>query len=373
MKQKAGIGMENHYFFTGFPGFICNQLILEVLKKAGGDCSIYALTLPSMTEKARGEADKLSAAAGFNRENFHLVEGDITKPGLGMPHTFKELYEAKLTHIFHLAAVYDLAVPRTLAYKVNVEGTQNVNDWVKSLPSLKRYIYFSTAYVAGKREGMLYENELIRPSDFKNHYEETKFEAEVLVESLKGDFPITIIRPGIVKGHSVTGETIKFDGPYFILNFLDRLRFLPVIPRLGRSSAVINLVPIDYIIKATSFLSHSEKSSGKTYHLTDPNPYPVEELYAILMKELVGKEPKGTLPLPLARFSLSIPPIQKFLGVEKEALDYFTWKGRFDCAIAQEDLKDSGISCPDFREGVPGMVKFFLQHKHDPAYQIKII
>ena len=46
-------------------------------------------------------------------------------------------------------------------------------------------MYFSTAYVAGTREGNLLETELIRPVAFKNHYEETKFEAELVVEQLK--------------------------------------------------------------------------------------------------------------------------------------------------------------------------------------------
>ena len=75
----------------------------------------------------------------------------------------------------------------------------------------------------GKREGKLLETELIRPYSFKNHYEETKFEAELLVEELKKDVAVTIIRPGIVRGHSKTGETIKFDGPYFFMNMIDQI------------------------------------------------------------------------------------------------------------------------------------------------------
>lgn len=86
----------------------------------------------------------------------------------------------------------------------------------------------------------------------------------MLVESLKSEIPVTIIRPGIVKGHNSTGETIKFDGPYFILNFIDRLRFLPILLNFGQSEAVINLVPIDYIIAATTHLSFLEEGKGKT-------------------------------------------------------------------------------------------------------------
>ena len=122
--------------------------------------------------------------------------------------------------MWHLAAVYDLAVPKDIAWKVNVHGTDTFNQVVVQFPHLKRYMYFSTAYVAGKREGKLLETELIRPSGFKNHYEETKFEAELLVENLKEKIPVTIIRPGIVRGNSKTGETIKFDGPYFFINMI---------------------------------------------------------------------------------------------------------------------------------------------------------
>ncbi|CEG26586.1 Male sterility domain-containing protein [Bacillus sp. B-jedd] len=333
---------------------------------------MYVLVVPAMVQRAAEEAGRISLETGLDREKFHIIEGDITKEGLGIEDTALALLERNITHVFHLAAIYDLAVPREIAYKVNVKGTENVNAWVKALPLLERYIYFSTAYVAGLREGRLLETELVKPPRFKNHYEETKYEAEVLVEGLKKDVPVTIIRPGIVKGHSKTGGTIKFDGPYFILNFLDRLRLLPIIPRLGRSNAVINLVPIDFIIAATAHLALKENAAGKTYHLTDPNPYRVEELYGMLMEALLGKRPKGTLPLSLAKAALSLPHVRKMLGVEKEALDYFTWQGHFDCSQALEDLKGSGIHCPDFQKGVNAMVKFYNENKHNRAFHVDI-
>lgn len=149
---------------------------------------------------------------------------------------------------------------RDIAWKVNVHGTAMVNDFVRILPNLKRYMYFSTAYVAGSREGVLRENELIRPRAFKNYYEETKFEAEHRVEDLKLEIPITIIRPGIVRGHSETGETIKFDGPYFFLNMVDKLKCLPFIPYIGDSNSSINVVPVDYILKASIFIMDEKKA-----------------------------------------------------------------------------------------------------------------
>lgn len=365
--------MEKGFFFTGFPGFICNQLIREVLIKNNRLGKVFVLVLPAMVEKANKERMAIISELGLEETSFEIIEGDITKLDLEIASYEQGQLKEKVTHIFHLAAIYDLAVPKDIAYQVNVNGTRNVNEWVKGLPHLARYVYFSTAYVAGKREGKLFETELIRPESFKNHYEETKYEAEVLVEQLKKDVPVTIIRPGIVKGHSHTGETIKFDGPYFIMNFLERLKFLPLIPQLGKGEGFINLVPIDYIIQATTYLSFLEKASGKTYHLTDPRPYRASEIYGIIMKELINKQPKGTIPLTLGKWFLSIKPMRTYLRVEKEALDYFTWMGQFDCTQAANDLKESGISCPDFKDGIQAMSAFYLKQKDNPNYQITIL
>lgn len=365
--------MEEGFFFTGFPGFICNQLMKQVIKPNHMDGVIYALVLPEMKLRAIEERNRLVRECGLRDEQFVIIEGDITALSLGISPATQTEIKDKIHYVFHLAAIYDLAVNKEVAFHVNVNGTKNVNKFVRGLPNLKRYTYFSTGFIAGRREGKLYEHEIIRPSRFKNYYEETKFEAEVLVEMLKKDLPVTIIRPGIVKGNTKTGETIKFDGPYFIMNFIDRLRFLPFLPRLGESEAVVNLVPIDYIVEATTYLSFHESGVGKTYHLTDPSPYKVSELYEMLMEVLINKRPRGTIPLSAAQWGLSIKPLRRYLGVEKEALDYFSWLGQFDCTQAQLDLQGSGISCPNFKDGVPAMVTFYLKHKDNPRYQVKII
>jgi len=166
----------------------------------------------------------------LNISDFSIVTGDITKENLNLDPDINEKLTASVTHVFHLAAVYDLGVEKDLAFHVNLNGTIQINDWVAALKNLERYIYFSTAYGAGTREGRIYEHELIKGQAFKNHYEHSKYEAEILVENLKKEIPTTIIRPDVVREHSVTGETSKFDGIYFMLNLLDRLYYLPIIP-----------------------------------------------------------------------------------------------------------------------------------------------
>lgn len=357
------------HFFTGFPGFISSQLVRELFNKNYTD-HVYAVVYPTELEKAKKESQLIMDS--FPGRRISIVEGDITLPQLGIQADRLEAITQSVDVVWHLAAIYDLAVPRAVAWKVNVEGTKMVNEFVSHLPHLKRYMYFSTAYVAGKREGLLLETELIRPDGFKNYYEETKFEAELLVEKIKNHIPTTIIRPGIVRGNSVTGETNKFDGPYFFLNMIDKIKSLPFIPYIGKSTALINVVPIDYVIEASAYLCMDEEAEGKTLHLTDPHPHPVLEVYRAMVKEMTDKYPKGRLPLTLTKKCLEIKMIRKKLGVEKETLDYLSWNAYFDCKNAREILNKGKIKCPDFIKTIPAMVKFYNKNKQRKEFHIEI-
>lgn len=355
---------------TGFPGFLAKNIIKE-LRKQQAYSKIYVLVLPSQV----GLAESMIAEIyqdHLHTQSIEIVEGDITLPVAGIHHDKLEKLHDEVEYVWHLAAIYDLAVPKDIAWKVNVHGTEIFNSVVTLFSKLKRYTYFSTAYVAGLRKGKLLETELIRPVAFKNHYEETKYEAELLVEKLKGKIPVTIIRPGIVRGNSKTGETIKFDGPYFFVNMISNLRKLPFLPYLGKSRTFINVVPSDYITKASIYCSFSEEAIGKTFHLTDPNPYPVEEVYSAFVKEVTGKYPKGRLPLTIARTAVAFYPIRKLLQVEKETLDYLTWNATFDTTNAEAILSKGNITCPDFIQTIPAMIAFYNNHKDDPSFHIPI-
>lgn len=362
--------MTGVYFFTGFPGFIATQLIQKLGKEYAGS-QFIVLVHPTQVAKAE-EVVKRLVADGYGEEaQFEIIAGDITVPSLGIDAGRLEQLRAQVTHVFHLAAIYDLAVPQNLAERVNVTGTRNVNEWVRTLHHLQRYVYFSTAYVSGTRTGRIYEQELVKGQGFKNHYEATKYEAEVLVQRMLDDVPTTIIRPGITLGHSQTGATVKFDGPYFIMRFLDKFARLPI-PYVGRGDAYINLVPIDYIVDATTYLSHALVGTGKVYHLTDPNPYKAKEAYRMITEALLGKKPAFTLPAQLIYAALSIGPFRRWVGVERETIEYFRLRAEYDATEATRDLADSDVHCPDFAEYIPIAVQYYKAHRDDADKRIDV-
>lgn len=366
--------MKQTYFLTGYPGFLASNLVEQLLTDHGDDIDhIYLFTLPHLKNHAEAKLTTFIQEEELSLDLFTLVTGDITKSGLKIDRDVNRILQDTVTHVFHLAAIYDLAVPHNQAYKVNVTGTNYVNEWVRSLTNLSRYIYFSTAYVSGTREGRIFENELSTGQSFKNYYEETKYHAEVLVNHLKEEgIPLTIIRPGIVKGNATTGKTIKFDGLYFLLNVLDQLSCLPFVPYFGAGEPEGNFVPDDYILKATSYLAIHPVGVGKTYHLTDPNPYKMSDLQKMLSQYYLGENPKGHLPISILKLSLRLAPIRKWLNTEEEVMDYFLYKACYDSSQTTSDLQGSGIVCPDLKDTLPAMIDFYRKYKDDHNKQLKI-
>jgi thioester reductase-like protein len=366
--------MNHSFFITGFPGFLASSLMRQLINDYHDSIrNFYLLVLPSQEKIAEETLRDIVNSTEMKEEQFSIILGDITKENLGLEEDLNLRIQKEVTHVFHLAAIYDLAVPQELAFKVNVDGTENVNKWLFHLKNLKRYIYFSTAYVSGKREGKIYEHELVAGQEFRNHYEHTKYLAEIKVQDLMEQIPTTIIRPGVVKGHSKTGETMKFDGLYFQLNVIDKLRFSPILPYFGKGTAEGNFVPSDYVLKATSYLAINLIGEGKTYHLTDPKPYKMWELQKILTEAYLGRTPKGRIPLGTAKAALGVKPIRKWLKAEREAMDYFMIHSSYDCSQAIRDLEGSGISCPDLKDTVEPMIDFYRKYKDDKTKHIKIL
>ena len=182
-------------FLTGFPGFIAARLIKELARDGA---RFLLLVEPDYVARAHEAIARLAEETGASVERFQIVEGDITRARLGMSEAEFESARSQATVLFHLAAIYDLGVRRELAMRVNVEGTRNVNEFARVCSRLKRYHYVSTCYVAGKRAGRIFENELRHDAGFRNHYEETKYLAEIEVEELKTQLPLTIHRPSVV-------------------------------------------------------------------------------------------------------------------------------------------------------------------------------
>jgi thioester reductase-like protein len=350
-------------FFTGFPGFIGTRLVRALLESDAKE-TVVALVEARMVDRARQ-----AAAALPGGDRIEVLAGDIAQRRLGIGDDDWERLQAKTTVAYHLAAIYDLAVPLEVAQRVNVDGTGNVLELCAGCKKLERLNYVSTAYVAGDRTGVVYEHELSLGQGFKNHYESTKFQAELWVQQELDNVPTTVYRPAIVVGDSRTGETQKFDGPYYMLRTISKaVESGGPIAQFGRSEAPFNVVPVDFIVEALQVAARDPAAVGQTLHLVDPEPVTAADVGRILALEYAGRKPSLRIPPALIENSLRFKRVrQQFSGAPRESIRYLNHPVRFDTRRASDLLARNNLRCPRFEEYVGPIVHFFREHENDPA------
>lgn len=344
---------------TGFPGFIAERLVERL---AAREVQMVLLVQPQFVERSMQRVEEIASAADVPLESFILVEGDITRPDLGMSGEDAAFVRETATDIFHLAALYDLAVAKEPAYSVNVDGTRNVNAFASEIADLRRYSYVSTCYVAGKRQGLIREDELEHNAGFRNYYEETKYLAELEVERLKKHLPVTIFRPSVVVGDSRTGETAKYDGIYYLVHYLRKAPGLLRLVNVGNRKVRLNLVPVDFVVEAMAALAFDDKAEGITVALADPEPLSTSELFDVIAEKLTGRRSVITPPPALVEWSLGLPVSPPVTGLPLSGVPYFFLEQTYDTSVAGRLLEKHGISCPGFGDYAGNLLDFVEKH-----------
>ncbi len=347
-------------FITGFPGFLGRRLVTKLAER---DQRFVLLVEPRFAEAARAAIDDVAALAFRSADRFEILAGDITQPRLGLDASTVRRLSDDIDQVWHLAAIYDLGVGRSLAERVNVEGTRNVNDLVARLDRLERYHYVSTFAVAGRRTGVVRERELEHRAGFHNHYEETKYRAELEVKRLmERGLPTTIYRPGSIVGSSKDGITAKFDGPYMVLELMSRLPPPLNLLNFGSSEVGFQMVPVDFVVDAMCALAGQPDTAFRTFHLTDPAPATTAEICDLFCRELHGVGTLATAPEVAVR-AFTASGIPAALGLQREANPYFFHRCRYDCVSTLDALDGTGIEVPALATYVDRLVSFWRSNR----------
>lgn len=348
-------------FITGFPGFLGRRLVTKLAER---DQRFVLLVEPRFVEAAQVAVDELAALAFRSSDRFQVLAGDITQPRLGLDAATIRRLSDEVDQVWHLAAIYDLGVDRSLAERINVEGTRNVNDLVARLDRLERYHYVSTFAVAGRRTGVVRERELEHRAGFHNFYEETKYRAELEVKRLmERGLPTTIYRPGSIVGSSKDGATAKFDGPYMVLELMSRLPPPLNLLNFGSSDVGFQMVPVDFVVDAMCALAGRPDAAFRTFHLTDPAPASTAEICDLFCRQLHGVGTLATAPEVAVR-AFTASGIPAALGLQREANPYFFHRCRYDCVSTLDALDGTGIEVPPLSTYVDRLVGFWRSNRH---------
>jgi len=350
-RSKKASGGAGTYFITGYPGFIGKRLV-EHIAREDPKGHIYALVQPKSLKDAQKHAAKVQGAP------VELLTGDVVDMHLGLSgEEYQRLCE-RVTDIFHLAAVAQLGVPKETAWRVNVDGTRNMLELARDCAHLARFSHFSTCYVSGDRVGVIAEDELDRGQAFRNAYEETKFQAERLVQRASASLPVTIFRPSSVVGDSRTGEIDRFEGPYYLGILLVTSPLVVPLPLPGNGVAPLNVVPVDYVVEAVWRLSKDTRAAGRTFHLVDPNPMSARRVYELIAEKANKKLPRFNLSARAADVMLRLPVLEKLARPQRAAISYVNHLAIYNCHNTLELLDGTGVRCPPLSSYLDQLVAY---------------
>ncbi|HEX2070701.1 MAG TPA: SDR family oxidoreductase [Thermoleophilaceae bacterium] len=364
-----------NYFVTGATGFIGRHLVEELLKRDG---TIYVLA----REGSRGKVDALTQRLNAAEGRIVAVPGDLSQPALGVDESALPA-ELAIDHFFHLAAVYDIEADEQTAQRANVEGTRHAVDFANSR-RVGRFHHVSSIAVAGDYRGVFQEDMLDEGQRLPHHYHRTKYESEQMVRR-DAEAKTLVYRPGIVVGHSRTGEIDKIDGPYYLFTLLKKLRgALPAwMPLAGPEGGKITIVPVDFVARAIDHIGHmaDEDLPGDTYHLVDPEPMTVgaaintfaKAAHAPQLAMRVDENLTKAVPAPVRAGVMALPTVKKIrnqvyrdLGIPPEAMEVRDFKCTFDARDAQRALSGTGIAVPPL-DSYAGRLWDYWERNLDPA------
>jgi nucleoside-diphosphate-sugar epimerase len=362
---------------TGFPAFTAKRMLQRILAEPGAH--VIVLVQERFIGDLEAFSNTLSESA---RKRVEALTGDVAAVDLGLSGDEVRRIFDEVTEIYHMAAIYHLGVPREQAFRVNVEGTRNVLELAGSMHALSRIHHFSTAFVSGRREGVISEEDLSDRYGFHNHFEETRFRAEVLVQRAMREIPITVYRPSIIVGDSQTGEIDKFAGPYYFMIAIVSAPIEIPLPLPGPGDAPLNLVPIDYVIEAAYAIGRDPRSVGRTFHLVDRHPLPGRRICELVAERAGKPPPRGVIPGgrllwdAVSGLITMVPSLERFLSTPRQAFDQFHHHALYDAAGAAELLEGTDIVCPPFETYVDRVVRFIQefyenrkrQRKEEPLY-----
>jgi thioester reductase-like protein len=353
-------GPDRAVLLTGATGFVGMEVLARYLER--GERRVIALVRAGSDEGARARLDGVlanlfGARAGVYAERVEAVAGELTAPYAGMSRRRWRELASRVSTILHSAASVSFDLPLQDAREINVEGTRRIlelAELAQSRGTLDHYGHVSTAYVAGTHAGNFRECDFNVGQEFRNSYEQSKFEAEQLVRDQEG-LPFTILRPSIIVGDRRSGWTSAFNVLYWPLRAFARGMFtaVPAIP-----SAPVDVVSVDYVTDAIHELCESSGGTGETYHVTaGANASTIQEIAHAASRYFKRPMPKVLTPAEFEALEGSAMP-RSALEETSVYFPYFAVGTVFDNEATCARLEPAGIRASPLGEYLERLLDF---------------
>ena len=356
--------MSDAVLLTGATGFVGMELLARYLERTDREVIVLvrAHDVPDARRRLRATLATLYGSAGGQEGRVTAVPADVEQEGLGIAAEERAELADRVGEVVHAAASVSFSLPLPESRRINLEGTRHMLEFAHEAHA-RRFAYVSTAYVAGTHSGEFREDQLDVGQDFRNPYEQSKFEAERLVREHASSLPVQIFRPSIVVGERSSGWTASFNVLYSPLKAFVRgaLPFLP-----ARGHAPVDVVPVDYVADAIYTLASSPiEERAETFQLVAAREATTVGGLAASAAGHLGKRPPRILAPWLYR--RLIHPLMLRTGSQRRRralarsevfFPYFEMEVRFDDSRARRRLEPAGVRVSGIERYLGRLIEF---------------
>ena len=367
---------------TGATGLLGRNLLFEFIKQNLHQLDEIDVFILGRRSEGKGLKDRIEEIiredgclycgtdrAGDILARIQTMEMDLIQEKLRLSREdYARLKSFKIDFFFHVAALTDFrsspAVVEAL-YSTNVYGTKQIIGLVSTL-KVGEFCYVGSAYSCGKVSGKIGPDYVKLDQEFRNPYEKTKLEAELLVRefSRSSGVKCRFFRPSTIGGRLMEaplGAVCKFDVFYSCAAWFVRMKMkmfqqgeniydTPLsldIRVCCNLTSGLNIVPVDYAAKAMYQVCMQDGS--------------VNDVHLVNVKET-----PHTLYIPLMMKMLNVTGVKTvdFVPDDKNKVESFYYKtignvftpymndGRvsFDTKNLTSILSNAGLACPKVDE-----------------------
>ena len=285
--------MTKYTILTGATGLLGSFLLRDLMIE---DVPTVALVrssrLETATERIEGVLQRFERQLGRALPRPIVMECNLREPELGLGAEEKAWLARHANAMLHNAASLSFVETESgEPYKSNVDGTRNALDLCRAT-GVRKFYHVSTAYVCGSRRERIMESDFTDAFGFGNAYEKSKFAAEKMVREADCLDSVTVFRPAIIVGDSVTGYTSTYHGFYAPMKILAPLVDpkavdLSNVPSFGEILGMNpndkkNFVPVDWIARVMTQIVVNPRLHDETYHLTAGNRVSIGEMSRLI-------------------------------------------------------------------------------------------
>jgi nucleoside-diphosphate-sugar epimerase len=352
-------GYDTVLLVTGYPSLHARRMIEQIVTSEPG-ALVYVL-VPTEPEDAAAEAPELQLSAE-QQARVVFLEGSPHAMDLGLSGAEFRQVAREVDRIHHLAHAGSSAIDSHAAHAINVVGAAEILELARAAPQLACLVVHSTAHVSGDRTGVVHEDDLEAGQSFRSAADETRMRAEVLLRRAMREVPIAVVRPTTIVGGTTAGENDRLEGIYLLVLLVVATPAEIAIPFPGRGDTPLNIVPLDYAIRAAHAIGRHPSAPGRTFHLADPNPLSARSVFELVTHAGGKRAARGSIPSNLAKALLRTPGIERFARSPRAFVEQLTSNVRYDTRNTDLVLGSAGLICPPFESYVDDLVNVVREH-----------